>query len=106
MKRKGSAMHLKDSVESCLGMVDVSTIDLSISGMGHGFETCLFFPGGDSEVVAWYSNAGDAIRGHKGFSNPAVIRAITEVMDTRDSYLHQLVKTMQTLDNIVEGVTK
>jgi len=101
----GVMFHLKSKVETCLGLVEVSTVDLSLPGWtsGKGYETCLFLPGEESEVVAWYATQEQAAAGHAAFSNEAVLKAITEVMDVRDSYLHQLVKANQTLDKIIEG---
>lgn len=36
-------------------------------------KTCIFFPGGDSEVVAYYGSQTEARVGHKAFSFPQVI---------------------------------
>jgi len=68
-------MHLKTTVSvPGIGDVDISTIDLSIHGWGGtGIETCIFFPGGDSEVVAYYGSQTEARVGHKAFSFPQVI---------------------------------
>lgn len=73
-------MHLTDTVEG----TDVSTIDLSISGMGRGFETCLFFQNGDSEVVGWYGTAEAAAEAHKAWLNPAVIGYVIGAVNRRN----------------------
>ena len=66
-------LHLKTDVT-----VHVSTIDLSISGWGRGFETCLFFENGHSEVVEWYATEEDAIEGHHDWCLPSAIKAQIE----------------------------
>jgi hypothetical protein len=56
--------HLKTTVAG----VDVSTIALSYTGFGTGYETCLFYPSGtreiESEVVRRYASQEQAEAGH------------------------------------------
>lgn len=56
--------HLKTTVAG----VDVSTINLSHTGFGAGYETCLFYPSGtreiESEVVGYYATQDQAEAGH------------------------------------------
>ena len=56
-------MHLRTTTATG---VDVSTIELSpLFAGGSRFETCLFFPNGDSEVVDTYTTKESAKEGHK-----------------------------------------
>ena len=66
-------MHYKDTVYVNGVPVEVSTIDLSMTGFGHGYETCLFFTGGDSDVVDSYSTADKARAGHEAWLDEARI---------------------------------
>lgn len=78
--------HLKTKVAHFNGDVEVSTVDLNLEGWttGKGFETCLFFPNGESEVVGWYANQEAAAAGHAAFSNESVLRFIEQIRNTRD----------------------
>lgn len=99
--------HLKTKVDLAgWGTVDVSTVDLNLTGWttGKGFETCLFFGDGDSEVVGWYANQQEAAAGHAAFSSEAVIRFLLEIRDTRDSYQEQLVVALQEIDKLKEAI--
>lgn len=88
--------HLKTSVEHFDGVIDVSTVDLSLTGWttGKGFETCLFFPSGRSEVVAWYGSQEAAAEGHAAFSNPMVARFI-EQQDHSINLLHNEIDSLR-----------
>lgn len=67
--------QLKNDIYLGAGLeVHVSTVDLAHMG-SQGWETCLFWDD-ESEVVAHYGNAGNAIRGHKSFCNLDVIRYV------------------------------
>jgi hypothetical protein len=68
-------MHLRTTVNvRGIGDVDVSTIDMAIHGWGAtGIETCIFFPGGESDVVAYYASHEEAQVGHVAFTFPQVI---------------------------------
>jgi len=46
-----------------VGGVEISTIKLN--SMGPGYETCIFYPNGDNQVVAKYDTLEDAIANHK-----------------------------------------
>lgn len=81
-------MHLKDTIAYGNRRADVSTIDLSISGMGHGFETCIFFEDGSSEVVASYYDVADAKAGHYAFCNPEVIRVVVQCVYYRNEVVN------------------
>lgn len=83
-------MHLKKTVNvPGIGDVDISTIDLSIHGWGGtGMETCIFFPNGDSEVVACYGSQTEARAGHKAFSFPQVIRYVFAAVRGREDGFH------------------
>jgi len=65
--------HYQDTVVVNGVSVDVSTIDLSSTGFGHGYETCLFFTGGDSDVVDSYSSIEAAKAGHQAWLDEARI---------------------------------
>ena len=83
-------MHLKTTVTvPGIGDVDVSTIDLSIHGWGaKGIETCLFFPGGESEVVASLTQTPVEARAtHKAFCNPRVIGFVFAALRDRQDAL-------------------
>jgi len=62
-------VHLKDTVNG----IDVSTICAMDTGR---WETCLFFPNGDSEVVRTYADSRDANLGHETIC--ATLRALGE----------------------------
>lgn len=64
--------QFKDEIKLGDLTVTVSTIDLAHTGMGVGFETCLFW-NQESEVTARYETAAEAIKGHGAFLSPAVI---------------------------------
>lgn len=66
--------HLKSTVTlESIGKVDVSTIDLSHTGIWSGFETCLFFGEGgrNSEVVETYGTWESAVKGHASWVEAA-----------------------------------
>lgn len=68
--------HLKTTVTlETIGPVDVSTIDLSHTGIWTGYETCLFWGGnpGNSEVVETYGSWEQARDGHAKWTDPAVL---------------------------------
>ena len=46
-----------------VGGREISTIKLN--SMGPGYETCVFYPNGDNQVVATYDTLEDAIANHK-----------------------------------------
>ena len=46
-----------------VGDREISTIKLNL--MGEGYETCIFYANGDSDVVANYSTPEDALAYHK-----------------------------------------
>ena len=46
-----------------VGDREISTIKLNC--MGEGYETCIFYANGDSNVVANYSTLEDALANHK-----------------------------------------
>ena len=46
-----------------VGDREISTIKLN--SMGIGYETCVFYPNGDTQVVATYYTLEDAIANHK-----------------------------------------
>ena len=46
-----------------VGDREISTIKLN--GMGDGYETCVFYADGDSEVVAHYTTLEEALAYHK-----------------------------------------
>ena len=77
--------QFKDDVPFANLTVTVSTIDLAFTGVGTGFETCLFWAD-TSEVVASYEKAPDAIRGHKAFCNPDVVAAVIGLRETNDRF--------------------
>ena len=81
-------MHLKTTVSvPGIGDVDVSTVDLAIHGWGAtGIETCIFFPGGESEVVAHYASHAEAEAGHKAFSFPQVIGYVFAALRDRQVF--------------------
>ena len=83
-------MHLKTTVLLYGGLVaDVSTIDLALSGMGTGIETCVFFrrDGEDliSEVVAAYTSPEAAAAGHVAFLHADVLIYVLRAIDHRIS---------------------
>ena len=45
-----------------VGGREISTVKLN--SMGPGYETCVFYPNGDNQVVATYVTLGDALTGH------------------------------------------
>ena len=63
--------HLKTTVELHSESVDVSTIELP-GTLFAGYETCLFFSDGSSEVVESYSTAEEAAQGHAAWTHPGV----------------------------------
>lgn len=68
-------MHLRDTATlESVGIVGVSTIDLSTVGYGPGYETCLFHQrNGEaiwSEVTEWYACERDARQGHARWCEP------------------------------------
>jgi hypothetical protein len=68
--------HVVNKVVLSDQTVEVSTVDLSVPEagiVGKGFETCLFFENGESEVVEWYSTIDRAIAGHAVWNRPPVI---------------------------------
>ena len=67
-------MHLKTTViVPGIGDVDVSTVSLGLSGLGTGYETCLFWGERLSEVMAWYNSPALAHAGHAKWCDPALI---------------------------------
>jgi hypothetical protein len=79
-------MHLVDKVTYGNKIAEVSTIDLSIHGLSSygGFETCIFFEDGSSEVVASYDDVANAKAGHYSFCNPYVVRLVLETVYYRN----------------------
>ena len=82
-------MHLKTSVPYGDGEVLVSTILLGyglpipegLAGVvGSMYETCVFFPNGDSEVVERYETAEEAIDAHRAYCRPAVINLVDRML--------------------------
>lgn len=75
--------HLKSTVIlETIGKVDVSTIDLSHTGICTGFETCLFFGEGgrNSEVVETYGTWQSAVQGHASWIKAArLARRLAEI---------------------------
>jgi hypothetical protein len=66
--------HLKTTVTlETIGKVDVSTIDLSHTGIWTGYETCLFWRELDSDVVETYGSWEQAQAGHARWTDPAVL---------------------------------
>lgn len=45
--------------------VRLSTIELPLDLDGNGYESCVFYVHGDSEVVRRYATMADAIKGHR-----------------------------------------
>ena len=73
-------IHMQDTVEfQYLGNVDVSTCNTPDAG----WETCLFFAHGGSEVVAQYCDVERAVLGHQAFLQRDVLRYI--VRNHKDS---------------------
>ena len=95
-------MHLKTTVGvPGIGDVDISTIDLSIHGWGGtGIETCIFFPGGDSEVVAHYGSRTEARVGHKAFSFPQVIGYVFASVRGREDWLPRTTRLARQLSHL------
>ena len=45
--------------------IRLSTIELPLTLDGNGYESCIFYVRGDSEVVRRYATMADAIKGHR-----------------------------------------
>jgi hypothetical protein len=87
--------HIREDVTVDGQTVEVSTVDLSmpeVGIVGKGFETCLFFEDGESEVVEWYPTQERARVGHEAWSHPAVV-----------GYVKAALKAQRQLNYIIEG---
>jgi hypothetical protein len=87
--------QIREDVEVNGKIVEVSTVDLSMPEVGirnKGFETCLFFENGESEVVEWYATQREAREGHEAWIRVDVIR-----------YVMSSLRSQRQLNNVIEG---
>ncbi len=65
-----------------VGDREISTVKLN--SMGIGYETCIFYPNGDSQVVAAYYTLEDAIAKHKWIVEHEYNHLITRAKHVKD----------------------
>lgn len=65
-----------------VGGMEISTIKLN--SMGPGYETCIFYANGDSNVVATYATLEDAIAKHKWIVEHEYNHLITRAKHFKD----------------------
>jgi hypothetical protein len=78
--------HVVNKVALSDQTVEVSTVDLSVPEagiVGKGFETCIFFEDGESEVVEWYPSVNSAIAGHTAWCRPPVVSYVIHSLSER-----------------------
>lgn len=78
--------HVVNKVVLSDQTVEVSTVDLSmpeVGIVGKGFETCIFFEDGESEVVEWYTTVDSAIAGHAAWCRPSIVSYVIHSISGR-----------------------